>query len=227
MQLAVKLKQFWKGTGWLLFFFKFFLFSIIAYLIWSNIHPYYGKVLSESVIAIQRRYIPVRDVRYTDQHGITVEVLMRPALHAVVPLAEVKPVSARIHLNTLYFNTIPFLALLLATPFRSFKRLMIFLLVGFILLSASHILHMSLNIQSYYYSSQTWQINRNNPQHQQFLYRIRLISRSQGFMEQAGSMIMPFFIWMFYSQNWLFKKLRLNQQRVTDGKQPSSRQKTQ
>jgi hypothetical protein len=221
VQIGAKWMQFWKGTGWLLFFFKFFLMSVAAYILWSNVHPIYGRILSESVIALQKRYIPIRDTRYTDDHGITVDVLMSPAVHEVVPLSEAKPVVSRIHLNTLYFNTIPFLALILATPIQSKKRLLFFIIVGFFVLSLSHYLHMSLNIHSYYYSSQTWEMNRLNPVHQQFIFRVRLLGRLQSFMEQAGSMIMPFLLWMFYAQNWLFRKLRTTQRNVSAEKPPS------
>lgn len=43
-----------------------------------------------------------------------------------------------------------------------------------------------------------------------FKIRIRMLQMLQGFMEQVGSMIVPFILWMVYAQSWLFRKLRSN-----------------
>jgi hypothetical protein len=203
--------RFWKGTGWGLFFFKFFVFSILAFLIWSVISIPYGRFLCETSVRYQRRSIPIMDVQYEDYRGITMEITMAPAVHVIVPLSKAVPVKTKIFPNTLHFNIIPFLALIFASPVRSGKHLIIFLVVSMILLSFSHFLHMNLNISSYYYGQQTWEINSSIPAHEQFLLRIRFISKLQAFMEQAGSMIIPFFLWMIYAQQWLFRKLRSSQ----------------
>ena len=212
MQKASKWLRFWNSPGWMLFFFKFFIFSILAILLWSWISIPYGKFLCERALQFQRRSIPIMGTRFTgvDDERFTFQIQMKPAIDEVVPLADPKPVSISIFPNTLHFNLIPFLALILATPIRTKKRFLLFLVIGLVLMFLSHSVHLYLNIKSFYYSQQTWLLNRSIPAHANFEMRIRLFQKLQGFMEQAGSMIVPFLLWMIYAQPWLFRKLRSN-----------------
>lgn len=212
MQNVSRWSRFWKGTSWNLFFFKFFIFSILAFLFWSLISIPYGKFLCETSVIIMNQSMPIMGTRYTgiEDGRFTFQMQMEPARHEVVPLAEPKPFAFSIYPNTLNFNLIPFLALIFATPIRSWKRFVIFLVAGFILMSLSHFLHMYLNIKNYYYAEQNWLVNRSIPAHRHFEIQIRLIQKLQGFMEQVGSMIVPFILWMVYAQSWLFRKLRSN-----------------
>jgi len=204
-----------------MFFFKFAIFSVIAFFIWTLINDGYGRFICERTIALERGSLPIIDVNFTDYRGLTMEVLVAPAIDAPAPLKSPEPIRIRIYPNTLHFNIIPFLALLLATPLQSRKRLVLFLIFGFLILCISHFVHLFLNIEAYYFGKQTFVLDKElmSPERlreaQTFIYKNRLISKLQGFMEQAGSMIMPALIWMIYSQRWLFKKLldRTNQRR--------------
>ena len=153
------------------------------------------------------------DVRYTGERGLTVTLLLGPADHEALPLE--KPESFELHLypNTLHFNIIPFLAIVFATPIKSPKRLVLFLIFGMMALIVSHFIHMHLNIKSFYYAKQSFVFKPGTMTQDQlaaaeyFYRKIRLLKLLQGFMEQAGSMIMPFLLWVIYAQQWLFRKI--------------------
>ena len=216
MQNASLWLRFWKGTGWLLFFTKFFIFSVLATLFWFLISIPYGKFLCEKTVQFERRSIPIMDASYTDERGITLKLTMARAVNEVAPLPKSGNVSLSIYPNTLHYNLIPFLALIFATPVRSRKHFLAFIVGGLALMSLSHFLHMHLNIQSYYYAQQTWEINPTIPTHQWFVWKKRLLQMMQGFMEQAGSMIAPLVLWMVYAQSWLFRKLRSSSHNNTE-----------
>ncbi|HPQ39111.1 MAG TPA: hypothetical protein PLV45_01950 [bacterium] len=205
--------RFLHSPKWGMFFFKFAIFSVLAFLLWNLISRPYGHFLCERVVAIQRSRLPIMDVKYTDYRGLTMKMLIGPAVNAPAPLKSPQPVPLEIYPNTLHFNIIPFLALLLATPLQSKKRLILFLVLGFLFLSLTHVLHLFLDIEAYYFGHQTFVIDKARmapdrlQEAQTFIYMIRLTAKLQGFMEQAGSMIVPAFIWMIYSQRWLFQAL--------------------
>ncbi|MGB4099867.1 MAG: hypothetical protein WBM02_10720 [bacterium] len=150
------------------------------------------------------RFIGIDDGRFTFQ------LQMKPALNEVAPLADPEPLALSIYPNTLHFNLIPFIALIFATPIRTWKRFLLSLIIGFALMSLSHFLHMYLNIKGFYYTKPTWLIDPSITAHVLFKIRIRMLQMLQGFMEQVGSMIVPFILWMVYAQSWLFRKLRSN-----------------
>ncbi len=119
--------RFWTGEQWGLFFLKFFIFSILAFFVWSSFSISYGRILSDVTIGYLRGSVPILDVRHTDHRGLTVTLLLGPADNEILPLE--KPMRFELHLypNTLHFNLIPFLAIILATPLKSRRRLVLIL----------------------------------------------------------------------------------------------------
>ncbi|MBN1550605.1 hypothetical protein JW979_04010 [bacterium] len=128
-----------------------------------------------------------------------------------------EPVTANVSFNTAHYNIIPFLALLLASPFLSWKRLITFLVIGFLFLSLGHIIHIYLSLNySYfkyqednnYFPAQT--VEMTDLQQQQYSiwkYKFNALKISFGIMDQAGSMIIPAFIWFVYASRWILKAL--------------------
>ncbi|MBN1878495.1 hypothetical protein JW823_00110 [bacterium] len=213
MRFREKWHRFWTGEQWGLFFLKFFIFSIISYFIWSMFSISYGRFLSNLVIDNLRSRIPIMDVRFSDDRGLTVTVVMGPAVNEPLPLEEPKTFEVHIYPNTLHFNIIPFLAIFFASPIVNGRRTAIFLLLCLFALMISHYVHMYLNIWSFYYARQSFILDKSSMTQAQlqaayiFYKKINLLRLSQGFMEQAGSMIMPFMLWIIYAQGWLFRKL--------------------
>jgi len=151
----------------------------------------------------------------------TLAVQFAPFVNGPIPLKNPKPVTVELHLNTVHFNVIPFLAFLLASPFVNWKRFLIFLFGGFIFLSATHIAHIYLDLLSYYFKLQTFEFNPSQMAPAQLKsayiwhYQRTVINSFQTFMEQAGSMIMPAFIWLIYAARWIFKSLLKKQEGKT------------
>jgi len=231
------IRKFFTAESWSMFFLRFAIFSLLAMMFWSIINIPYGKFVCEKTLAYERyRSLPILDVKYSDLHGLTMTILLAPSLKAPAPLIKPKNVELNIFPNTLHFNIIPFLALLLATPFRTGKRLVLFLFFGFIFLSISHFIHLHLDIIAYYFSQQTFATDtaRMAPERlqeaQTYIYYMRFIAKLQGFMEQAGSMVIPAFIWMIYAQKWLFSSLlesTRQQQRRKNALQKKAQEKNQ
>lgn len=205
--------RFWSGEQWRLFFVKFFVFSVASFFIWSSFSIPYGRVLSQWSIDNLRSVIPIMNTQFSDKHGLTVTLTMGPADKEAIPLEKPEITKFDLLPNTLHFNFVPFLALLFATPVSSVRRLGWFMLIGSLLLISSHYLHMYLNIRAFFYSQQTFAFNPASMTPEQlaaanyFYTKIRFLKLSQGFMEQAGSMIMPFLLWVIYAQRWLFRKI--------------------
>lgn len=205
--------QFWSGEQWRLFFLKFFVFSIAAFFVWSSFSIAYGRILSQWTIDNLRSSVPIMNVKFSDHRGLTVTLTMGPADKEVIPLEKPQITELDLFPNILHLNFVPFLALLFATPVTSIRRLVLFLLLGSLLLISSHYLHMYLNIRAFFYSQQTFAFNPASMTPEQlaaannFVTKIRFLKLSQGFMEQAGSMIMPFLLWVLYAQRWLFRKI--------------------
>lgn len=206
---------FLRSQGWGMFFLRFAIFSVLAFFIWSSFNDVYGRFICERIVALERTRLPIMDVQFKDtQHrGLIMQMIIGPAVDAPAPLKSPEPIKIEIFPNTLHFNIIPFLALLFATPLQSRKRLILFLIFGFIFLSLTHFIHLFLDVEAYYFGHQTFVIDKlkMSPERlqeaQTFIYMNRLMSKLQGFMEQAGSMIVPALIWMIYSQRWLFQSL--------------------
>ncbi|MCD4653349.1 hypothetical protein K8T06_05385 [bacterium] len=222
LKLSKLLDQFLRAESWGMFFLRFTVFCVLAILFWSVINISYGKFLCDQILRFKRsQSLPILDVKYTDNRGLTMNLLLAPSTDAPAPLLKSENVDLAIFPNTLHFNIIPFLALIFASPLRTKKRLALFLVFGFMFLSLTHFLHLHLDIKAYYYSRQTFVTDsaRMLPERlleaQKFIYYTRLLSKLQGFMEQAGSMVFPVFIWMLYSQKWLFETLlaRSNQRK--------------
>ena len=208
------IERFFKSENWGLFLVKFIIFAVLAFMFWSVINIPYGKMLCEQVVSFERsRGMPILDVKYTDRHGLTMKVNFAPPDNSPAPLKEKKTAEVIIFPNTLHFNIIPLLGLLLAAPYRNRNRLIFFLIAGSLVLYASHLVHLHLNLVSYRHLKYQFIVDkmRMSPEryHQaiEYLYWMKLTTRLQSFMEQAGSMIVPLFIWMVYSQKWLFKSL--------------------
>jgi len=117
------------------------------------------------------------------------------------PGSPVKPLTG-LYLSTLTFNAVPLIALFLATSGVAARTRMKRLLFAFPILSASHFFHMYLNI----FSAQHAQVNVKIASVTAVMafYFTRFIFHLQGFMEQAGSMLFPFLLWLiFYREQTL------------------------
>ncbi len=201
-------EKFWRpsGLGWWVFFVKFIFFSILAFFLWGFILEPYNAFLRKSTLYLVGRNLEVMDSRYTEDRG-SFSVLFEPYVGGPAPIKNPKPVSIDIFLNTVHFNIIPFLAFLFASPFISWKRLVVFFFAGSVFLCISHLIHIQLGLQSYYFANQTFIINPTIPNVQVWYYKIKLLRFMHGFMEQAGSMIVPAFIWMLYASKWIFSAI--------------------
>ncbi len=205
------------GRGLGIFFLKFFLFSIVALFIWLAVKDTYNVFLKDLSIGLIEDKIPILETRYypeiegeTDKKNRgTLGIVFAPYMNGPILLKQPKPVSVELHLNTIHFNIIPFLALILASPFLSWKRLLIFILLGFVFLSCTHIFHIHLDLMSFYFKSQTFEYNPSTMAPYQlkaaqvWLYQNKFRNSIQGFMEQAGSMMFPALIWLIYASRWL------------------------
>lgn len=228
MKISKALTWFFKSEGWGIFFVKFAIFSILGLLIWNMINIPYGRFICERTLAYERsRDLPILDTRFTDEKGLTLNLLLAAATHAPVPLRDPRNVDFRIFPNTLHFNIIPFIGLILATPVTTVKRLVLFLIGGFLCLSITHFFHLHLDIAAYYYKQQDFVLDKQRMAPERlreanaYMYRMNLIEKLQGFMEQAGSMLAPAFIWMIYSQKWLFRNLLRRAEQKRRSQQPS------
>lgn len=239
MKFIESVDRFFRSPRWSVFFVRFALFSVCAFFLWNLISIPYGHMLCQQIISFERsRGVPILDVKYSeDAHGLTMEVTFAPPSNSPAPLKEIKTVSIKVFPNTLHFNIIPFLALLFATPYQSRNRLLLFLFLGSGFLYMSHLIHLHLDLVAYRHLEYSFVMDkmRMSPerfqQAKEFLYLMRLVTRLQGFMEQAGSMIAPAFVWMVYSQKWLFesllKKSRLQQQAQAKAQQAKVQQNPQ
>lgn len=223
------------GRGFGLFLLKFFLFSIVAWILWLGIRLPYNILLKSSAQWMCDTYFETIDYRYTTERG-TFEVMIKPDRTAPFQLIKANPVSIKIFFNTLHFNLIPFIALILASPLVSWRRFCLFFVFGFIFLFLTHQVHLLLDLKGYYYNIQKEQgyfqtgeiqVTQNQlAEMKNWQYRTNLWSTMQGFMEQAGSMIFPAFIWMIYASSWIFGAfLQVNKPPEIKESQPSSQAK--
>ena len=218
--------HFWKppGRGIGIFFCKFILFTILTFSLWNIIKTPYNYFLKDVSLHLIRKKLPYIGSRfYEDMKGIKdddprksrglLEIQFAPFVHGPIPLKKPKPVSVKLYLNTLHYNIIPFISFLLASPFITWKRLVFFLLIGSAILGVSHIWHIQLDLLSYYFQMQTFEYKPASLHPQQlqnaqiWLYKLKVLQGVQGFMEQAGSMIIPAFIWMIYAAKWILHSL--------------------
>jgi hypothetical protein len=222
-------RSFWQpqGKGYFLFFSKFLLFSILGFFLWSAVRSPYNLLLEKLALDVCQNNYPFIDHRFTQERG-TYEVMFRPyKLGPIQPLKD-DPIPVKIFFNTLHFNIIPFLAFLFASPFVNWKRFFFYLVVGLFVLIGSHYLHMRLDINAAYFRYQVRQgyFATENLQltPEQFrslffwLWKLRALDTIQAFMEQAGSMIMPAFLWMIYANQWIFSSLLTRSRRELSAK---------
>lgn len=134
----------------------------------------------------------------------TYECVVKDSQMTLDYLYLLNPRETKVTLNvlTLHFNTIPFLALFLITPGVRLKRRLLYLLCGFILLSTSHVIHAKLDFTIVLNPTVTVTANDFSSL-MMFLWR-KLIRYLQAFMEQAGSMLMPFFLWLLFFNRFVF-----------------------
>ena len=214
--------KFWNpsGKGYLPFFLKFLLFSLIAFFIWNFSNDSYNLLLKDVSLNLLDESTPLVDHRFTQKRG-QLEILLAPNFNAPIKPSKVQNVAIKIFLNTVHFNLIPFFALILASPFVSWKRLISFFLIGLIILSCFHFIHINLNVRSYYHQEiirkgviQVSNARMSPERHHEvmkWLWINRVIYLTQGFMEQAGSMIIPAFIWFVYSSRWILGTILLRE----------------
>ncbi len=210
--------KFWNppGKGYLLFFTKFILFSVIGFLAWNQINDYYNVFLKNASLELLKNKIPLVDHRFTPERG-QFELLLAPDYGAPKKTKKNENVAIKIYLNTVHFNLIPFFALIMATPFMSWKRLISFFLIGAIVLSFFHLLHINLDVKAYYHREQirkgvlkTSTARMTQEQYQnimKWLWMKKVVQLAQGFMEQAGSMLLPAFLWFIYASHWILQSL--------------------
>ncbi|MBN2057117.1 hypothetical protein JW905_19480 [bacterium] len=126
-------------------------------------------------------------------------------LHILPNMYLLKPpeFKAALELLTLHFNVVPFLSLFLVTPGVRWRRRLVFILTGFLALSATHVLHIELD----YYLKLHQEIHIDTADKTAFLMFLkgRLMLYLQAFMEQAGSMLMPFFLWLLFFNKSIFR----------------------
>ena len=184
-------KKFWQpeGKGYLLFFAKFFLFTVIAFLFWSAICAPYNSVLRRVSTYQLRKELPVLDVRAKEDRG-KFEILLAPYTKGPVKPVKQDSLAVSLYLNTIHFNIIPFISLLLATPLFNWRRLVVFLVIGAIFLSLTHYYHIQLDVKAYYFKIQekkgyfpVGQIRMTPEQHSAYVkwvWKIRLVNMLQG-----------------------------------------------
>ncbi len=112
-----------------------------------------------------------------------------------------------LELLTLHFNVIPFVALFLATPGISWKRRLISLPIAFVFLSLSHLLHAYLNY--YAITHQKVDVMMNKPfQAWLKVSSMNLVLYLRAFMEQAGSRLISFLLWIVFYNKKIFETFR-------------------
>ena len=203
------------GRGLGLFFFKFLLFAGLAYFIWVEIQVPYNNFLQDvaqywlSNDATVSSFI--RAHRFTPERGLY-EMSFAPYTADPVQPSRTEHLSIKMMLNVLHMNIIPFLAFFFATPFFRLRRFLVYFLISAIILVASHIAHVVLDINAYYFQYQmdnnyftrvTVTLQELQDVIKPWKTRIRILILSQAFMEQAGSMLIPAFLWMIYAAPWL------------------------
>ena len=206
-----------EGKHFGLFFVKFIMFSIIAWGIWMGLKTPYNHLLKSVCDSICESKFPLIESRYTEDRG-TYEAMFTPYMTGPLKPIKMKPFAIKIFFNTVHFNFIPFLALLLASPMVSKKRLIYFILFGFIFLVCTHIFHVYMDINHYYFKVQlergyfpTHQVKMDAETYKQYwIWKKKILFNQeiQGFMEQAGSMIVPAFVWLIYASSWILKALQ-------------------
>ncbi len=198
-----------------LFFFKFILFSILGWGLWIGIQIPYNLILNRTAKSISQG-LPLIETKFSPDRG-TFQAMFAPYSDGPVKPLKKKPVAIKVLFNTLHFNIIPFFSLLLASPLTSRKRLIIFLIVGSLFLSLSHVVHLYLDIHTEYFRVQNdrgyFSIRNKQLPRQQYkeylkwVWKIRLIQALQSFMEQVGSMVVPALIWLIYASPWILASL--------------------
>jgi hypothetical protein len=217
------LQGFWAPAKrqFLAFFLKFILFTLIALGLWlgigiGNINipglslPY-NYVLKSWAVFVSTHSLPMIDYKFSTERGIF-EVMYKPMQNPPVPLVRTEPVAFKLTLNTLHFNVIPFLALILSSPITDFRKFGRFLLIGAAVLFVSHCIHIYLDLIAYYqkfqldnnYLSMQISSSKEYAAFQSWKLKFNAILLVQSFMEQAGSMILPALLWMIFARNWIF-----------------------
>jgi hypothetical protein len=171
-----------KSLTW--FLLKFLIVAAIVAPIWYfYVGHGYNQVLTKIMnIGVQQNY------RY---------ILEKDKLY-LVRFSEAKSPETAVTLNifTLNFNVIPFLSLFLIMPSTPWRRRILYIAIGFTLLSMTHYVHAKLDI--YVQMHKEVQIEPGSlSSYGNYLWQ-RFILYLRSFMEQAGSMLMPFFLWLLF-----------------------------
>jgi hypothetical protein len=177
----------------------------------------YNHLLKSVTLVMVSKPVPVVDIQFDADEG-TLSLLCEPYAEGPVPLKKTDPVAFQINLNITHYNFIPFLALLLASPLVSWKRLMTFIIIGGIILGMTQVFHLYNGVRYYYFQTQekggyfkAQKFSVNSPRFQEYKklkVKIAVFRAMYGLMEQAGSMIMPALIWMIYASQWILMALQ-------------------
>lgn len=164
-----------------------------------------------------REKINLLDIQFDPDRGI-LALMCGPFTDSPIPLQKFEPVTFKVNLNVAHYNFIPFIALLLASPWVSRRRLIVFLIAGTVILNLTHIFHVYNGIRYYYFQTQDtggyFKIQKlalDSPQftsYRSLKVKISVFRAFFGLMEQAGSMIVPAFLWFVYASGWILKALR-------------------
>jgi hypothetical protein len=132
------------------------------------------------------------------------------------PLLGYDPLSAHpMSLSTLNFNTIPFLALFLAISGLALRRRLRRIAWAFPLLMSTHLAHIALNF--FRITHQTIDVNVRSFASYMHYFGLRFIVRIGDFMEQAGSMLLPFLLWLIFFHEEVLGNLREAMEGLEDG----------
>jgi hypothetical protein len=180
-------------------------FLLVAALVAPAWYLAIGKVYNQVLVALLD-WLQPRDFRCFLE-GVRLDLIQ---------LFPDRPPLGRVGLNafTLHFNAVPFFTLFLITPGVAWKKRLVFLLIAFCLLSVSHIIHAQLDF--YVTLNQEVTIEQGNIKSLLGYFGKRFMLYLQAFMEQAGSMLMPFFLWLlfFNKQVFVMAKSQLQQGQV-------------
>lgn len=207
-----------KGATW--FLLKFLVLAGLMCILWWNCVPAYNRLLIGSLNVIINNFTNYPfEARYGGNNQNVKE-----SIRVVNVKVKDRSKNTVLQLNgrTLHFNIVPLFSLFLAIHGVSIGKKLQNLGISVVVIYLTHVIHAWINVvriiprelQVYRYPLGAWFKSLSI-----YLF-YRLISYAGIFMEQVGSMIMPFLLWtlFYYMLLWkLFpKEVMGNKQAVVD-----------